>query len=257
MQVKLFVISGGPADSEINIRVPAVIGRSREANLAVPHPQVSRRHCELIDRDGLLVLRDLKSTNGTLVGGRKVVEAPLLPDSQFTVGPLTVRVSYEYDGDVADVPPIRFADDGQTPAQSAALQVPETVAFEPAAEEEAVEFDASGEGEGAAEEEDFDLSLDDDDGLQTETLEEPPEMPVESAAAEEADEFEVEEPQPSLPPTSARAQRDEPDSPPAPSKGAEESEESSVEQAETGPRSAVPSAEEDDEAFDDFFSDLK
>ena len=50
---------------------------------------VSRQHCELTEEDGVLMVRDLGSTNGTLLQGRRIDAAPLLPGTQFTVGPLT------------------------------------------------------------------------------------------------------------------------------------------------------------------------
>ena len=55
-----------------------VVGTSPECDLVVPDPRVSRRHCELrLTRKGV-VLRDLGSKNGTLVGDLAVTEA-LLP----------------------------------------------------------------------------------------------------------------------------------------------------------------------------------
>ena len=37
--------------------------------------------------------------------------APLLPDAEFTIGPVTFRVLYEYDGDLESVPDTRFLDE--------------------------------------------------------------------------------------------------------------------------------------------------
>ena len=76
-----------------------MIGRSREADLTIAHPMISRRHCEVFEVDGLLMVRDLGSLNGTLVGGQRVKQSPLPPDAEFTVGPLTFRAQYNYAGD--------------------------------------------------------------------------------------------------------------------------------------------------------------
>ena len=84
--------------------MPAVVGRSRDADVTVTHPLISRRHCEISENNGLLMLRDLASLNGTMIGGRRIESAPLLPDAEFTIGPLTFRVLYEYDGDLESVP---------------------------------------------------------------------------------------------------------------------------------------------------------
>ncbi|MGO9115558.1 MAG: FHA domain-containing protein, partial [Thermoguttaceae bacterium] len=82
--------------------------RSRQADVTVAHPLISRRHCEISENNGLLMLRDLASLNGTMIGGRRIELAPLLPDREFTIGPLTFRVLYKYSGDLESVPAPRF-----------------------------------------------------------------------------------------------------------------------------------------------------
>jgi hypothetical protein len=100
------VIVGGKANKrDVLLKLPTVIGRSRQADLTVAHPMVSRRHCELFEVDGLLTVRDLGSLNGTLVGGERIQEAALRPKDEFSVGPLTFRVEYEYTGEVPAAPP--------------------------------------------------------------------------------------------------------------------------------------------------------
>ena len=47
---------------------------------------VSRRHCELNELNGILVVRDLGSKHGTYINGMRVSEAPLLPEDKLTVG---------------------------------------------------------------------------------------------------------------------------------------------------------------------------
>lgn len=106
MQAKLTVIGGKANKREVVINLPATIGRSREADLTVGHRMVSRKHCEAYVVDGLLMIRDNGSLNGTYVHGKRIREAPLLPDEKFTIGPITFRVSYEYSGDRSNLPPI-------------------------------------------------------------------------------------------------------------------------------------------------------
>jgi hypothetical protein len=74
-----------------------VIGRSRQADLPVAHALVSRQHCQLFERDGILVVKDNGSLNGTFVGGQRVDEMDLRPGDELTVGPLTFQVYYETD----------------------------------------------------------------------------------------------------------------------------------------------------------------
>lgn len=62
-----------------------VIGRKR-GDLLLEDPLVSGRHCQLVSRDGKILLKDLGSTNGTLVDGRLVHEVPLRPGSEISVG---------------------------------------------------------------------------------------------------------------------------------------------------------------------------
>ena len=63
-----------------------VVGRSREADIVLADPNVSRRHAELRrDESGWQVV-DLGSTNGIKVNGRRVDQAPLGPGDQITIG---------------------------------------------------------------------------------------------------------------------------------------------------------------------------
>ena len=69
MQAKLVVVDGeSECPRNSNLELPAVIGRSRTTDVTVGHPLVSRQHCEVFEADGLLMLRDLGSLNGTFVG---------------------------------------------------------------------------------------------------------------------------------------------------------------------------------------------
>ena len=95
MLVRLFVIRGKANKEAVAVALPAVIGRSREADLTIIHPMISRRHCELFESDGLVKVRDLGSLNGTYLGGEQIQEAFLPPGGILTVGPLVFRVEYE------------------------------------------------------------------------------------------------------------------------------------------------------------------
>jgi len=64
---------------------PFEVGRDKEAALALPDPEVSRRHARFDVRDGIVFIRDLESRNGTFLNGRRVSE------------PIEVRVGDEID----------------------------------------------------------------------------------------------------------------------------------------------------------------
>ncbi|HLA85403.1 MAG TPA: FHA domain-containing protein [Thermoguttaceae bacterium] len=106
MQAKLIVVGGKANKREVVLNLPATIGRSRDADLTVGHRMISRQHCEAYLADGVMMIRDAGSLNGTYVGGRRIREAPLLPGSKFTIGPITFRVSYEFSGDRSKLPPV-------------------------------------------------------------------------------------------------------------------------------------------------------
>src|ERR671922_2438574 len=50
----------------------AVLGRSREADIVIEDPNVSRRHAEVRPSGGSWIVRDLGSTNGVKVNGRRI-----------------------------------------------------------------------------------------------------------------------------------------------------------------------------------------
>jgi hypothetical protein len=63
-----------------------VIGRSREADIVLQDPNISRRHAELRRADEGWQIVDLGSTNGIKVNGRRVDNAGLRPGDQITIG---------------------------------------------------------------------------------------------------------------------------------------------------------------------------
>lgn len=95
MKAKLIVVGGAAEETEVNLRLPAIIGRGRSVQITVPHSLVSRQHCEIAEKNGQLVVRDLGSMNGTYVGDEKISEAILPPGGLLTVGTVTFRALYE------------------------------------------------------------------------------------------------------------------------------------------------------------------
>ena len=70
------------------------VGRGTGADFIVDAKLVSRIHCRLIaEASDQLVLEDLKSTNGTMVNGRKTDRAVLRAGDTVTIGRLTLTVS--------------------------------------------------------------------------------------------------------------------------------------------------------------------
>jgi pSer/pThr/pTyr-binding forkhead associated (FHA) protein len=73
----------------------SVLGRSRDADVRIEDPNVSRRHAEIVQEGSTFWLVDLGSTNGTEVDGRRVQRVRLDDGSQFTIGETTVTFSAE------------------------------------------------------------------------------------------------------------------------------------------------------------------
>jgi len=64
----------------------ALMGRSENCDIIILDPSLSRYHCRLFLRDGLLWVADLKSANSTQVDGMRIQEAPLWKDRRIMIG---------------------------------------------------------------------------------------------------------------------------------------------------------------------------
>jgi len=72
-----------------------LLGRSRECDIQIEDPNVSRRHAELRQEGSSYWIVDLDSTNGVEVNGRRVKRAKLDEGDTFTVGSTVVTFSTE------------------------------------------------------------------------------------------------------------------------------------------------------------------
>ncbi len=72
-----------------------VLGRSRECDIQVPDPNVSRRHAEVRREGATYWAVDLGSTNGIMVDGRREQRVRLENRSRFTIGSTEVLFSRE------------------------------------------------------------------------------------------------------------------------------------------------------------------
>jgi len=73
----------------------AVLGRSRDADVQIEDPNVSRRHAEVVQQGSTWWVIDVGSTNGVEVDGRRVQRAQLTDGSSFVIGETTVTFSTE------------------------------------------------------------------------------------------------------------------------------------------------------------------
>ncbi len=72
-----------------------VIGRRQDCDLCIPLVSVSRRHCEINQDQGVLKIRDLKSTNGTYINGQLMKEAELQPGDRIRIGPIVFTLQID------------------------------------------------------------------------------------------------------------------------------------------------------------------
>src|SRR3984957_6113800 len=100
MRAQLVPLDGSPPIDIVKDLV--VVGRKEECDLRLDHKSVSKMHCVIVKTDGLLLLRDLGSTNGTRVNGQRVRRAALLPNDHLTIANYKFRV---YLGPDAPPPP--------------------------------------------------------------------------------------------------------------------------------------------------------
>jgi len=90
MRAQLIPIDGGQAIEVL--KDLTVVGRKEDADLRLDHKSVSKLHCVIVKTDGLLLVRDLGSTNGTRVNGQRVRRAALLPNDHLSIASFRFKV---------------------------------------------------------------------------------------------------------------------------------------------------------------------
>jgi hypothetical protein len=87
----LVMLAGDAPAKTLEVERRIGIGRQSDNELVIPDPGVSRHHAEVVNRDGTFVLRDLGSTNGTVVNGTVVREHELRDGDRITLGRTVVE----------------------------------------------------------------------------------------------------------------------------------------------------------------------
>jgi len=98
MLVRFVVVEPESKRGSHTVRLPLLVGRSREAKFRIQQERVSRRHCELTADDGVVFVRDLGSTNGTQLEGTAVsADSPtrVPPGALLRVGSIGFLVDYD------------------------------------------------------------------------------------------------------------------------------------------------------------------
>jgi transcriptional regulator of acetoin/glycerol metabolism len=63
-----------------------ILGRDFASDIRLPGEETSRQHAEIVKEAALIVIRDLKSTNGVFVDGRQITSAPIDEGSVVRIG---------------------------------------------------------------------------------------------------------------------------------------------------------------------------
>ncbi len=90
--IKLVIISKNVTAAPLELGEGwATIGRADGNTLQIVEPSISGRHCEVQRRGEDLLVRDLLSTNGTFVGGKRISEAVLSLGQTLRLGDVELR----------------------------------------------------------------------------------------------------------------------------------------------------------------------
>ena len=95
MRARLVAVDG---EASIDlVKDLTLLGRDEDCDVRLEHKSISKLHCVIAKTDGLLLIRDLGSTNGTRVNGQRVRRAALLPNDTLSVANVKYRVLFGAD----------------------------------------------------------------------------------------------------------------------------------------------------------------
>jgi len=95
MDFQLAIVRGRSASGTIKLGDGVTtVGRHDDCQLRIKSSQVSRKHCELFEKKGLLLVKDLGSSNGTYVNGKRIEGQRVLElGDELTIGQVTLKVA--------------------------------------------------------------------------------------------------------------------------------------------------------------------
>lgn len=97
-QAKFTVIDfrGGEKAYVVNINDTITIGRWKDCNVTIADPELSRRQCEITLKGNKLLIKDLNSTNGTLVNGVPITGRHKLENRDVIfIGQTELRITFD------------------------------------------------------------------------------------------------------------------------------------------------------------------
>jgi adenylate cyclase len=88
------LIPQGGGDTIPLVRERLIVGRRESCDVCLRFPNISGQHCELTFREGYWSIRDLNSTNGIKVNEERVLQKPLRPGDEVTIGKRKYTIQY-------------------------------------------------------------------------------------------------------------------------------------------------------------------
>ncbi|MDO4587897.1 MAG: FHA domain-containing protein [Planctomycetia bacterium] len=99
MDILLKILDDSTEHFSKRVTLPCLIGRSRQSNVSVVHPLVSRQHCEIYYDNNIIKVRDLGSLNGTFYHSKRISRSiSLSVGDYFMIGNLKFIIQEAFGG---------------------------------------------------------------------------------------------------------------------------------------------------------------
>lgn len=114
-----------PTGQAVVLKRPCLlVGRHSEADVRLPLPDVSRRHCRFTFANGAWSVRDLNSLNGTFVNDVRVQEAVLQPGDRIRLGGFTFLI------EVATSDTVKLSDEEKADSDGVLRSIADALPFD-------------------------------------------------------------------------------------------------------------------------------
>jgi pSer/pThr/pTyr-binding forkhead associated (FHA) protein len=104
MQVNLVYFRRDGERKDFQLDKPVcTLGRRQDCDLQIPLMGISRQHCQLSVQGDKILVKDMGSSNGTFVNGKRVEQQELAAGDKLQVG--LVLFTVQVDGQPSEIPP--------------------------------------------------------------------------------------------------------------------------------------------------------
>lgn len=92
MKISLAIIKGARAGYIFHLEKPYILVGRGKVDLIIPDKEISRKHLAIEVRNDKIFLRDLGSTNGTIINNKKVSITEVCDQTEFKIGQTTLML---------------------------------------------------------------------------------------------------------------------------------------------------------------------